>query len=209
MLHTGNSLVDQLLIPFVLWFFMVAGIVGIALGVGLILGSAWTMRFLGTMNRWVSLRNGLKLMEEPHDIGKAVYGHRRWFGAAFAVGGAFVLFMLLAKLEVAAVVAALGRHATPVIVAWIVESLRWMLFAGGALAVLVGVMLVFSTDALRALDARVNRWYSTRHLGKGADTMHLTLDHWVGTFPRAAGWMLALGAAMVLIASMIVWLARH
>ena len=43
-------------------------------------------------------------------------------------------------------------------------------------------------------------------LGKGADTMHLTLDRWVGTYPRAAGGMLALGSAIVLIASMMVWL---
>ena len=209
MLHSGNYLVDQLLIPFVLLFFIVAGIVGIALGVCLIAGSARTLRFLGTTNRWVSLRNALKPMEEPHDIDKAVYGHRRWFGAAFAVGGAFAIFMLLARVEVAAVVSALGRNATPVIAAWIVESLRWILVGGGALAVVIGVMLVFSTGALRALEARVNRWYSPRQLGKGADTMHLTLDTWVETFPRTAGWMLALGASIVLIASMIVWLGRH
>jgi hypothetical protein len=209
MLHSGNYLVDQLLIPFVLWIFIVAGIVGIALGVCLIIGSARTLRFLGIMNRWVSLRKSLKPMEEPHDIGKAVYGHRRWFGAAFAVGGAFAIFTLLAKVEVAAAVSTLGMNATPVIVTWIVESLRWILVAGGALAVVIGVMLVLSADALRALEARVNRWYSPRQLGKGADTMHLTLDRWVETFPRTAGWMLALGAAIVLIASMIVWLGRH
>ncbi|HEV8646924.1 MAG TPA: hypothetical protein VGR01_15300 [Burkholderiales bacterium] len=209
MLHTGDYLFDQLLIPFVLWIFIVAGIVGIALGVCLIAGSARTLRFLGTTNRWVSLRNGLKPMEEPHDIGKAVYGHRRWFGAAFAIGGAFALFMLLAKVQVAAVVSALGRNTAPVIVAWIVESLRWILVAGGALAVVIGIMLVFSADALRALEARVNRWYSPRQLGKGVDTMHLTLDKWVETFPRSAGWMLALGASIVLIASMIVWFGRQ
>jgi hypothetical protein len=209
MLHTGDYLFDQLLIPFVLWIFIVAGIVGIALGVCLIAGSARTLRFLGTTNRWVSLRNGLKPMEEAHDIGKAVYGHRRWFGTAFAIGGAFALFMLLAKVQVAAVVSALGRNTAPVIVAWAVESLRWILVAGGALAVVIGIMLVFSADALRALEARVNRWYSPRQLGKGVDTMHLTLDKWVETFPRTAGWMLALGASIVLIASMIVWLGRQ
>lgn len=209
MLHTGNYLVDQLLIPFVLWFFIVAGIVGIALGVFLIVGSARTLRFLGTTNRWISLRTSFKLMEEPHDIGKAVYGHRRWFGAVFAVGGAFVIFMLLAKVNVAAVVSALGRNATPVIVAWIVESLRWILVAGGALAFVIGVMLVFSNDALRVLEARVSGWYSTRRFVKGADTMHLTLDEWVETFPRTAGWMLALGAAIVFIASMIVWFGHR
>jgi uncharacterized protein HemY len=209
MLHTGDVLVDQLLIPFVLWVFIVVSLVGVALGVGLIFASHRTLRFLSTMNRWVSLRSSLKSMEMPHDIGKAVYGHGRWFGAGFVVAGAFAAFVLLARIEVAAVVPALGSNAPPVILDWIVESLRWILIAGGALAVIVGLMLVFSTDAVRALEARMNRWTSTRQLGKGADTMHLALDRWVGTYPRAAGGMLALGAAIVLIASMMVWLRGH
>jgi len=207
MLHTGDVLFDQLLIPFVLWIFIVAAIVGVGLGVGLIINSARTLRFLGTMNRWVSLRNNLRPMEIPHDIGKAVYGHGRWFGGAFALGGAFAAFMLLARVEVAAIVPELGKSAPPVIVDWIVESLRWILVAGGALAVIIGVMLFFSPDAVRAVEARLNRWTSTRQLGKGVDTMHLTLDRWVGSFPRTAGWTLALSAAFVLIVSMIAYFA--
>jgi hypothetical protein len=39
--------------------------------------------------------------------------------------------------------------------------------------------------------------------------MYLTLDQWVETFPRTAGWMLALGAAIVLIASIIVWFGQR
>jgi hypothetical protein len=206
MLHTGNYLADQLLIPFVLWFFMVASLVGIVLAVCLVADGARTLRLLATMNRWISLRSSLKPMELPHDIGKTVYGHRRWFGIAFAVGGAFSMFMLLAYVEAAAVVSALGRNARPVVVSWIVESLRWILVAGGALAVVIGLMLAFSADALRALEARANRWFSSRQFVKGADTMYLTLDQWVETHPRTAGWMIAAGSAMVLIASIIVWL---
>ena len=206
MLHTGNVLADQLLTPFILLFFIVASITGIALGVCLILGSSRTLKVLGNMNRWISLRSTLKPMETPHDIGKTVYGHRRWFGIAFLIGGAFAILMLLASVEVTAVVSALGSKASPV-VPWIVESLKWILVAGGVVAVVVGVMLAFSPDALRALEARLNRWTSTRQLGRGADTMHLALDQWVETYPRTAGWMLALGAAIVLIASIIVWLS--
>ena len=120
MLHTGNYLADQLLIPFVLWFFIVASLVGIALGVCLVADSARTLRLLGTMNRWISLRSSLKPMELPHDIGKAIYGHRRWFGIAFAVGGGFSIFMLLAYVEAAAVVSALDGNVRPVVLSWIV-----------------------------------------------------------------------------------------
>jgi hypothetical protein len=209
MLHTGNYLADQLLIPFVLWFFIVASLVGVALGACLIAAGARTLRLLGTMNRWISLRSSLKPMEQPHDIGKAVYGHRRWFGIAFAVGGAFSIFMLLEYVEAAAVVSSLGGNASPAAASWIVEGLRWILVAGGALAVVIGLMLAFSTDALRALEARANRWFSSRQLVKGADTMHLTLDQWVETHPLTAGWTLAAGSAIVLIASIIVWVGQR
>ena len=74
------------------------------------------------------------------------------------------------------------------------------------MAVVTGLMLAFSADALRALEARANRWFSSRQFVKGADTMHLTLDQWVETHPRTAGWMIAAGSAIVLIASIIVWL---
>lgn len=206
MLHTGDYVVDQLLIPFVVWFFIVSGGVGIALGIALNVGSARTLRVLGAMNRWISLRSSLKPMEQPYDIGKAVYGHRRWFGIAFAVGGGFSIFMLLVHVDSAAVVSALGGNASPAAVSWIVESLRWILVAGGALAVIIGVMLAFSAESLRAFEAHANRWYSSRKIGKGADTMYLTLDQWVETYPRTAGWLLAAGAAIVFAASIIVWL---
>ncbi|MEX0958307.1 MAG: hypothetical protein WDZ63_03380 [Burkholderiales bacterium] len=208
MLHSGNALVDQILIPFVLWVFIVTGLAGLALGVGLIVRGAATFRALGSLNRWVSVRNGMKPLEEPHDIGKAVYGHRRWFGIAFAIGGAFTVFMMLAQVETASAVAALAGKARPAIVDWALESLKWLLVIGGTLAVIVGVMLAVSPDALRALETRTNRWYSPRQLGKNADTMHFTLDRWVEAHPRTAGSLLTTGAAIVLIGALYVWSTR-
>lgn len=206
MLQTGDALVDQILLPFVLWIFIVAGFAGVVLGTGLIVRGAQTLRALGAMNRWVSVRNGLKPMEAPHDIGNAVYGHRRWFGVAFVIGGAFTIFMLLVQVDVTRVVAALSGNTRPVIVEWVVESFRWLMVIGGVAAVVTGAMLVASPDALRTLETRVNRWYSSRALGKGADTMHLTLDRWVEAHPRTAGSLLAASATIVLIGSTVVWM---
>jgi hypothetical protein len=209
MLHTGNYLADQLLIPFLLWILIAAGLTGIALGVCLIADGARTLRLLGTMNRWISMRRSLKPMEQPHDIGKAVYRYPRWFGIAFAIAGAFAIFMLVKNVEAAAVVSALGGSPARVVVTWVVESLRWILVAGGVLAVVVGAILVFSADALRSWEARANQWISSRRLVKGADTMHLTLDRWVATSPRVAGWMIALGSTILLVASIIVWFGQR
>lgn len=206
MLHTGDALFDQILIPFVLWVFIVAGLAGVVLGLGLIARGTWMLHALGRLNRWVSVRNSLRPMEEPHDIGAAVYGRRRWFGAAFAIGGAFTVFMLLFQVETATVAAGFATGSRRVIVEWAVESLRWLLITGGVLAIVTGAMLVVSPGALHALEARANRWYSPRQLGKGADTMHLSLDRWFEAHPRTAGSLLTASAAIVLIASMVVWM---
>ena len=208
MLHTGDALIDQILIPFILWVFIVAGLAGVVLGLGLIARGAGTLRALGSLNRWVSARNSLRPMEEPHDIGAAVYRRRRWFGVAFAIGGAFTVFMLLFQVETAAVAAGLVDGSRRVVAEWAVESLKWLLITGGVLAIVTGAMLVVAPGALQALESRVNRWYSPRQLGKGADTMHLSLDRWFEAHPRTAGSLLTVGAAIVLIASMIVWMGN-
>lgn len=207
-MHSNTYLVDLLLFPVVLWIFIAASIVGIAIGVGLNIQSTRTLRFLGSMNRWISVRNSLKPMEEPHDIGQAVYRQRRWIGSAFAISGAFVVYMLLFKVQFVSFTATLSRGRSEVLVDLIVDSLTALLVAGGFLAIAIGVMLVFAPNALRALETRVDRWYSPRKIGKGGDTMHLTLDQWVQTYPRIAGSLIGLGSALVLVAWMMVLLGR-
>lgn len=203
MLHTGNYLADQLLIPFLLWVLIVASLVGIALGACLIADSSRTFRLLGSMNRWISMRASLKPLEQPRDIGKAVYRHPRWFGIVFAFAGAFAIFILLTNFEAEAFVAALRSRAARVVMTWLVEGLTWILVAGDLLAVVVGAMLVFAPHSLHTWEARADRWYSSRQFGKGADTMHMTLDRWVEASPRTAGWLLAAGSAIVLIVALV------
>lgn len=206
MLDVSSNLVSEILLSSILSIFIVTGFVGVALGIGLNISSARTLRFLKMFNHWTSARKSLKPVEIPRDIDKAIYRQRRWFGAAFAVGGAFTVFMVLFEVEFPYVVAALSKNTTPVIVEVLVESLKWFLILGGVLSVVVGMMMLVSTCTLPALEARFNRWYSTRKFAKGASEIRMTLDNWVEAFPRAAGVLLAIGSAIVLIAAMIVWL---
>jgi hypothetical protein len=199
-MQTGNHVIDQLLIPAVLWLFVVVAMAGIAVGLGLLFRGADTLRFLHRLNRWVSLRGNLKPLEEVHDISRTVYGRRREIGIALLAGGAYVVFMLVVKVQFASLIAILSRDNSPVIVELLVESLRWLLVVGGIAAMVFGAMLAFSTEAFRRIEARVNEWYSPRRLAKGADTMHLTLDQWAAAFPRTAGVALIAGCTMLLLA---------
>jgi hypothetical protein len=204
-LQDSYEVVNQILITFALAIFIVTGFAGIVLGVGLNVRSARMLGFLKGMNRWVSLQDSLKPMEQPHDIDKAVYRHRRWFGAIFAICGAYTVYMLLFSIDFTAVVSALGRDATPVIIELLVSNTKWFLVLGGVLAFVVGIMMFVSTYALPAFDARINRWYSSGKLGEGANKMHLALDNWAEAFPRTVGLVIAFGSAAVLTAAIIAW----
>ncbi len=176
-------------------FFLVSGVFLLLAGLGLMLKSAATLDFFGRMNRWVSLRRVSKPLEVQRDISPAVQKYRYALGAVFFAGGGFALIGLLTQFERGAFITLLNlNYFHPTYAAWFADALRWVLITGNVLAVVAGVMLVFSPDKLMALEARGSVWYSERKAARGADTMHFTLDAWVGAHPRPAGAIIALFA---------------
>jgi len=183
---------------FLVVLFLVASLVGLAVGVGLIVASAGTRRFLVVMNRWVSTRRAFKPIEVIRDTSQTVRKHRRWLAVVFIAGGAFSIFGLATWFDTRAAGIAFGLDMQPYSVAsWLVESVGRVLIVGNLVAMVVGIMLGFFPAALDALEARGSRWYSDRQLVKGGDAMHLSLDDWVAASPRFAGWII-MAAGLVL-----------
>ena len=179
----------QLLVPAFFVFAFVWALVGAAIGAGLIFSRDTTLRFFAWVNAWVSARTRLKWAELPRDTGRAVFAYRAWFAAAFIAGGLFVLVVMIGKFDV-------SRMAGPsrLVLAWLLESAKWLLVAGSLLAIAVGVLLGFFPNAMHALEGYANRWVSTRQMtrpmAEGGDRMHLALDRAVAAYPRAAGWII-------------------
>ena len=185
------------LVPAFFLFAFVWALVGAAIGVGLITSQDAMLRFFSWVNSWVSARARLKWAELPRDTGRVVFAYRAWFAAAFIAGGLFVLVVMIGKFDVSRV-----AGPTQKILAWLLESAKWILVAGSLLAIAVGVLLAFFPAAMHALETHANRWVSTRQmarpLSEGGDRMHLALDRAVAAYPRAAGWIivaLSLGCA--------------
>lgn len=205
----NSYVVDQLLIPFVALAFFVLAIGAVAAGVGLIVDARRAFRVFGVLNRWVSTRRILDPLERRHDIERTVQHHRRWFGAAFIVGGAFSLYGLVGRLREAALVSLLdGRHPRPVL-AWMVGSARWFLVAGAVAAVVIGILMIVAPRFLTATESRLDRWYSSRRFAEGADEIHLPLDRWVEKHPRVTGWAVLVGALAVVAGTGALLFARH
>jgi len=186
-----NVLWSQVVLPSLALFGLAGSVLGIAVGLGLLLRSAATLRFFGTMNKWVSTRRILKPLEIPRNVGTPTASKPRWNGLVLVLAGAYVSIVLW-QLDGAKLASAMthgARH--PVVTEILLKAMRWFMVAGGLASVAIGVMLLFFPRAYPAFEARANHWYSTRQALTGGDSMHMTLDRWVEAYPRAAGAIIA------------------
>lgn len=179
--------------------FLLGGITLLALGLSLIVNSPAALRFIGSMNRWVSMRRATKPLEIPRDTRQAVHKHRYWLAPVFVACGAFAIYGLLTQFNTHAIYTMLGLgFLNRDIALWLVDSLRWLLIIGNLAAIVAGIMLAFFPDRLAALEAHGGRWYSARKMTKGADSMKVKLDGLVAVYPRAAGGIIAFfGLALI------------
>ncbi len=191
--------IDQFLAEFMGRFFFVFGIVGFAVGVGLIGNPVRMHQFFGTMNHWVSMRRSTKWLARPRDAGSVVQDFCRVIGGVFILVAAYSTFILITQVDVNRIVAILRLDAPPSFVAWIIESARWFLIAGGVGAILVGIMLIFFRDGLRMIETHANHWYSLRRHGQSGDAMHMGFDRWIEGYPRTMGWIITVAALVVVV----------
>jgi len=185
-----NDLIWRLLLHICLAVVLVFGSVGVAVGIGLIVSSARTLRFFHLMNRWVSTRGALRVLDVPRSTEQFSHRHRRWIGWALVAGGAFATFGLIAGFNAAAVGALFAKGGMSHVVAIVAATLRWFLLAGSVAGVVIGGMLCFSPGALGTLETYANRWFSGRNVLRGGDDMRLTLDKLVEAHPGPSGWIL-------------------
>lgn len=205
---SSDYAVNQLLIPAVVMFFLVWGLIGAAIGVGLIVSSAKMFRLFGMMNRDVSTRHDLTPLAMAHDPGPSVRKYGRVIGAVFILGAACSLYGLVG-FDNSAIVSALELRYPRPFVAWILGSVWWCWILFSVFAIVIGVMLACFPDALGRLEAQANRWYSARKPTGGLDTMHLTLDKLVEAFPRSAGSIIVVAALYVAANAAMLWFRFH
>lgn len=190
----GNYVVDQLIVPSVVWFFFIGGVAAALVGAGLILRHDAILRLFRVMNREVSTRLLSKPLAIPRDSDGLAWKYRRPLAAFFAIGAAYSLYGLIAHADDAALAALLKLDYPPLAIQWMVESARLFLIAGCVLSLAIGILIGFFPDTMRTLERQASRWVSTRRLVPDADKMVLTLDDWVAVHPRMAGWMVLLPA---------------
>jgi len=179
-------------------FFFIGGIVALAIALALIYRRPGVFRLFDLLNRSVSTRHATRFMSVKRDSRPFVWKYRRPIGIVFVAAAVYSLWGLLAGAGDAEIVSMLNLKVLPDFVLWIVESLRYFMIVGCAVAIIIGVLMLSSPDILKSIESVGARWYSTRKILPHGDKMHLPLDKWVVIFPRTAG-LIIVFPALVLV----------
>ena len=206
---SNNYFVAHVVVPSVLVFVLIVGVVGILLGLGLIARNDSVLRLLERLNHWTSLRRALKPLEVPREIEQGLRKHPRGLGILILIGAAFSLYFLLLRVGGPDFTALLTARSAEGALLWFTNSLRWALIGANLIALAIGVVLAFFPQMMGPLAASANRWVSSRQLTMKGDEMDLTIDIVVRAHPRLAGVLIAVGALVPAIgASMMLFGGR-
>lgn len=197
---SGGPILAQLILTTVVVFLFVGSLLGLALGLGLLLRARATLPFIQLMNQWVSTRQALKPLELPLRVAPAA-GGARWFGVVLIALGAFATAILVGRLDASSLAGLFKVDARTSLLSILLDAVRWFLVAGSVTAIVTGVMLVFFPQAWQQVEARANRWYSTRQLEIAGDMLHPSLDRIVEAFPRACGLVILALSVIAAVAS--------
>lgn len=205
---TSLQFLERVIVPTLVIFLLLGGAASFALGLALVFRPARALAVMRSMNRWVSTRRALKQAELPRSVSVPSRRGRVALAVFLVAGGLFVLWYLLLRLEIPRVALVLGVDLKRWFLTGVaIHTMKWFIVAGSALAVVVGALMLFFPARLAALEARMNKWYSTRNiLPPAGESMRFPLDQLVEASPRVSGWLIA-AASFLVAAAMVVLLA--
>lgn len=207
---TVLTLLDRIAVPTLVIFLLVAASASTLLGLALVFRTEKALAFMRSMNRWVSTRRALRQAELPRTVVVESRRGKVLLALFLLFGGLFALYVLVFRIEIPRAAVVLGVNLQRWFLAGVaLQTVQWFLVVGSALGVVVAVLMLFFPGRLTALEARLNRWYSTRHvLPPAGESMRYPLDMIVEGSPHAAGWVIAI-ASLAVAAAMAVLLAAR
>jgi hypothetical protein len=208
---TVLALIERIIVPALVIFLLIGSSASALLGLALVFRTEKALAFMRAMNRWVSTRRAMRQAELPRTVTVESRRGKILLALFLLFGGLFALFVLLLRLEIPRVAVVLGVNLQRwFVIGVVLQTVKWFLVAGSVLALVVAVMILLFPARLTALEARLNKWYSTRHLLPPAgESMRYPLDAVVEGSPHAAGWAIAVASLLVALAMAVLLAARY
>lgn len=179
-------------------FLLIGAAFALLAGLLLIFNSEMAFRISDRLNRWVSTRAAIRLLEKDRSISRPLYRMHRLVGALICAGALYSLIVLGMSAGEAAITKSLSGTGPPQFAAWLSESLRIILVTGNVGALLFGLVFIARPSALKSLEAWADRSFSGRKYAKLLEVMHRPADRFVRAHPRLVGGLVILGSVYVL-----------
>ncbi|MEO8145742.1 MAG: hypothetical protein ABI654_16150 [Betaproteobacteria bacterium] len=189
---------SQIVNQSILIFLALGAVLGLAAGLLLVFSSARAFRIGEQLDRWVSTRAVLRPLEEHRSIARPLYRIHRLVGLLICAGALYALIVLASPAGAAAISKSLSTLGPARFSAWIAESLRLVLLAGNAGALLFGIVFIWRPSALKTLETWADRRISARKATKPLEQMHRPADRFARAHPRLVGAVVILGSLFVL-----------
>jgi len=168
-------------------FLLIGSVFSLVVGIGILLRNPAVFRLIDYANRYVSTRRGIKAAEIPRNVEPALYRQRKLLGTVIILGALIALVLLLNDTMERRLLLLIGGASPNMKELWIASSVKWLLVAGNAACLTVGMMLHFHPDALAKIEAVVNQWHSMRQRTSAMEKMYMEVDNWVIQHPVMSG----------------------
>lgn len=150
-----------------------------------------------TLKQRYSSRRALRPLEIPRRSEPFFYRHHRIVGMLL-LAGVIAFFLIFAfgyprDTVLAAIANRIGGASAGVLVG----TVERFLLVANALIGLFALIVIIRPSALKPLEARANRWISTRRALREADASREPLDAFVASHPRWTGGLILLGTAYI------------
>jgi hypothetical protein len=175
-------------------FLLVGALAGILLGLLLILKPQWVSTFNRAANRWISMRRLNQVLDRSVSVEHWFYRHHRPAGMIVMLGAVYMFVYFGLLFDQAAAIPRLGSQVPAQLLEGLLDALVLGALVGAVAAFMGGVFLWLRPGALRNIEARANRWVSSRRATKPLDVPRDQVDRFVMSHARRMGWLLLLGS---------------
>ncbi len=179
-------------------FLLIGSVFALLAGLMLLFDSQKAFRIGDWLDRWVSTRLAMRPLMKQYSISRPLYRMHRVVGTLFCVGALYSLVVLGMPSGEATIAKSLRGIGTPLVSAWLSDSLRIFLLVGNAAVLLVGLVFTVRPSALKSLEAWTDRSISTRKATKPLEELHRPADRFARAHPRLVGVLTILGSLYVL-----------
>jgi len=192
------------IVPLLLAFSLIAGLVGIITGLWLLFAPAGFARLEEKTGSVFSLRRSIRPFDISRNIDRYFYRHHHTVGLLIVAASAFTLYQLMFGFVPGSIARYLFQHLPPVVGDWLGSTISFVLLFGNIFAIIIGLVIFTRPSALKAFEAHANRWLTLRkHTRWFQDSRRAMSGHLLQNQPRTLGTLiLVLSVYLVTMLSM-------